>query len=127
MQTKSNPPTEASPSARDNPCYGTEAAIATLNVMADDGTSSQLPYAQFLFSRLSANPVLEREPDAPPQQLLICFAVAEVLVLGCGLKSLERAIQRQELRFVQRADRRYLATLKTHVASVGITFIQQSA
>lgn len=125
MHTKSNPPIEPPPSSRDNPCFGTEAAIATLNVMADDGTSSQLPYAQFLYSKLSANPALENEPEAPPQQLLICFAVAEVFVLGSGLKFLDRAIQRQELKFVQRADHRYAAALKTHIASVRVTFITQ--
>jgi hypothetical protein len=57
---------------------------------------------------------------------LICFAVAEVAVLGSGLKSLERAIQKYELKHVKSADRRYAATLKTHVAAVTITFTKEN-
>lgn len=117
-----NPPTESPSNPRDNPCYGTDATVATLNVITDDEESFQLPYAQFLYSRLAAEPALEKDLKAPPQRLLITFAVAEVVVMGSGLKSIDRAIQKHELRFVQRADRRYATTLKTHIASVAITF-----
>jgi len=95
-------------------------------VFADDERSYQLPYAQFLYAEMVPNPVLEKEPDAPPQKLLICFARARVAVLGSGLKSLGRAIQKYELKFVKSADQRYAATLKTHVASVTITFNKEN-
>ena len=85
----------------------------------------QLPYAQFLYAEMIPNPALEKDADAPPEKLLICFAVAEVMVLGSGLKSLERAIQKYELKFVKSADRRYAVTLKTHVAAAAINFIKE--
>jgi hypothetical protein len=69
---------------------------------------------------------LEKEPDAPPQKLVICFALAEVTVLGSGLKSLERAIQKYELKLVKSADRHFAATLKTHVAAVAITLTKET-
>jgi hypothetical protein len=100
--------------------------VATLNVFADDERSYQLPYAQFLYAEMVPNPALEKEPDAPPQKLLICFAMAEVAVLGSGLKSLDRAIQKYELKLVKSADRRYAATLKTHVAVVVITLTKET-
>jgi hypothetical protein len=71
------------------------------------------------------NPALETKSDAPPEKLLICFAVAEVTVLGSGLKSVERVIQKYELKFVKAADRRYAATFKTHVAAVAIAFTKE--
>ena len=119
-----SPPIESPSSSRDNLCFGTDPNVATLNVFVDDGESFQLSYAQFLYAKLGANPALAKEPNAPPQRLLICFAMAEVVVLGSGLKSIDRAIQKHDLKFVQRADLRYAATLKTHVASVSITFTQ---
>ena len=72
------------------------------------------------------NPALENEPDAPPQKLLICFAVAEVTVLGSGLKSLERGIQKYELKFLRTADRRYAATLNTHIAALTINLTKEN-
>ena len=53
-----------------------------LNVVADDGISYLLPYAQFLYAEMISNPALEKEPDAPPEKMLICFAVAEVVGPG---------------------------------------------
>jgi hypothetical protein len=100
--------------------------VATLNVFSDDGCSYQLGYAHFQYSETTPNPALEQDADAPPEQLLISFAVAEITVLGTGLKSLERAIQKYELKFVKPADRRYLAALKTHVAAVAITFTKEN-
>ena len=60
--------------------------------------------------------------DAPPEKLLVAFAVAEIVVLGSGLKFLERAIQKYELKLVKSADQRYAAALKTHVAAITVTF-----
>ena len=60
------------------------------NVFADDGISYLLPYAQFLYAERISNPALEKEPDAPPEKMLIRFACADVVVLGSGLKRLER-------------------------------------
>ena len=121
-----SPPIESPSSSRDNPCFGTDPNVATLNVFVDDGESFQLPYAQFLYAKLGANPALEKEPNAPSQRLVICFAMAEVVVLGSGLKSIDRAIQKHDLKFIQRADRRFAATRKTHVASVAITFTRET-
>jgi hypothetical protein len=126
MNTNTNPAAASASSSRDNPCYGSDPTVATLNVFADDERSYQLPYAQFLYAELIPNPVLEKNSDAPPEQLLISFAVGEVTVFGSGLKSLERAIQKYELKFVKAADRRYAAALKTHVAAVVIDFNKET-
>ena len=125
MNTNEPPPTESASNLRDNPSYGTDSTVATLNVVADDGRSYQLPYAQFLYAEMISNPALETKPDASPEKLLLCFAVAEVAVLGSGLKAVERAVQKYELKFVKAADRRYAATFKTHVAAVTIAFTKE--
>jgi hypothetical protein len=75
---------------------------------------------------LIPNTALETKPDAPPEKLLLCFAVAEVTVLGSGLKAVEREIQKYELKFVKSADRRYAVTFKTHVAAVTIAFTKET-
>lgn len=126
MNTNANPAAASASSSRDNPCYGNDPTVATLNVCADDEHSCQLPYAQFLYAEMTPNPALEMDADAPPEKMLVCFASAKVTVLGSGLKSLERAIQKYELKFVKSADRRYAAALKTHVAAVGINFTKET-
>ena len=126
MNTNANPVAASASNPRDNPCYGCDPTVATLNVLADDEHSYQLPYAQFLFAELLPNPALEKAADAPPEKLLVRFAAAEVTLLGIGLKSLERAIQHYELKFVQAVDRRYAATWKTRVAAVTITFAKET-
>ena len=125
MNTNTNPAAASESSPRDNPCYGSDPTAATLNVFTDDERSYQLPYAQFLYAETTPNPALERDAAAPPEKLLICFAVAKVTVLGSGLKSLERAIQGYELKFVKSAGRRYARLLNTHVAAVTITFTKE--
>ena len=72
-------------------------------MFADDGHSYLLPYAQFLSAERFSNPALEKEPDAPPEKMLIHFAQAEVVVLGSGLKRLEGELQKYELKFVKSA------------------------
>jgi hypothetical protein len=126
MNSNANPTAESASSSRENPCFRNDPTVATLNVLADDEHSYLLPYAQFLYAEMIPNPALEIEPDAPPQKLLINFALAEVTVLGSGLKTLERGIQKYELKFVRSADRRYAATLNTHVAAVTITFSKEN-
>ena len=126
MNTNANPAEASASSSRDNPCFSSDPTVATLNVFADDEHSYHLPYAQFLYAEMIPNPALEKKTDAPPEKMLICFAVAEVAVLGSGLKSLERAIQKYELKFVRSADRRYAVTFKTHVAAVAITFTKET-
>jgi len=126
MNNNANPSATSPSNSRDNSCFDIDPTVATLNVFADDEHSYHLPYAQFLYAEMIPNPALEKEPEAPPQKLLLCFAVAEVAVLGSGLKSLERAIQKYELKSVQSADRRFAATLKTHVAAVTITFTREN-
>ena len=125
MSTNPKPPAESASKLRDNPCYGCDPTVATFNVLADDEHSYQLPYAQFLFAELAPNPALEKSADAPPEKLLIRFAAAEVTVLGSGLKSLERAIQKYELKFVKAGDRRFAVTLTTHVADVSVNFTKE--
>jgi hypothetical protein len=124
MNTNVNP-RAVSPSSRIL-CFGSDPKTAALNVFTDDEHNYLLPYAQFLYAERISNPALEREPDAPPEKLLIRFALAEVVVLGSGLKSIERDLQNYELSFVKSADRRHAATLNTHIASVAITFIKEN-
>jgi hypothetical protein len=68
-----NPPAISASSPRDNPCLGT-IPIAALAVLTDDGISYLLPYAQFLYAERTANPALEKEPEAPPEKMSIHFA-----------------------------------------------------
>ena len=126
MNTNTNPAAASESNSRDNPCYGSDPTAATLNVFTDDERSYQLPYAQFLYSETTPNSALEKDADAPPEKLLISFVVAKVTVLGSGLKSLEKAIQKYELKFVKSADRRYVAALKSHVAAVAISFTKET-
>jgi hypothetical protein len=126
MNTNANPAAASASSSRDNPCFSSDPTVATLNVFADDEHSYQLPYAQFLYAEMTPNPTLEKNADAPPEKLLICFAVTKVTLLGSGLKSLERAIQKYELKFVKSADRRYAAALKTHVAAVTVAITKEN-
>lgn len=114
-------------SVLNNPCFDSESQIAALEAQADDGISYLLPYSHFLYAKRDSNPALEKEPDAPPERMLIHFARGEVVVLGSGLERLERAIQGFELKSVKSADRRLAATLKTHVAAVTITFTEDVA
>ena len=125
MHTNPNPVAASTFNSRDNPCFGNDPTVATFNVFTDDEHSYQLPYAQFLYAELTPNPALKREADAPPEKLHLTFAVAEVVLLGTGLKYLERAIQKYELKFVKPADRRYAAVLKTHVAAVTVTLTKE--
>ena len=69
---------------------------------------------------------MEKEPDAPPEKMLIRFARADVVVLGSGLQRLEREIQKYELKFVKSADRRLAATLNTHIAAVTVTLTKEN-
>jgi hypothetical protein len=116
-----NPPTVSAPNPRDNPCLGSGPNIAALEIFADDGISYLLPYAQFLYAERIANPALGQEPDAPPEKMLIHFVMADVVVLGSGLKTLERVVQKYELKFVKSVDRRLATSLTTHIAAVTVT------
>ncbi len=121
-----NQPTASASSPRDNPCLERDSTIAALEAIADDGISYLLSYAQFLYAEKISNPALEKEPDAPPEKMLIHFACADVVVLGSGLKRLEQDIQKYELKFVKSADRRFAATLKTHIAAVTVTLTKEN-
>jgi hypothetical protein len=124
--TSDNPPAISASSPRDNPCLGNDPTIAALDVFADNGISYLLPYAQFLYAEKISNPALEKEPDAPPEKMMIRFATAEVVILGSGLKRLEQGIQKFELKFVKSADCRLAATLSTHIAAVTLTLTKES-
>ena len=125
MNSNELPPSESASNPRDNPCLGSDPNIAALEIIADDGISYLLPYAQFLYAERISNPALEKEPDAPPEKMLIHFVSAHVVVLGSGLKRLEAEIQKYELKFVKSADRRLAATLNTHIAAVTVTLTKE--
>ena len=125
LNTNDNPPASAS-SPHDNPCLDRDSTIAALEAIADDGISYLLPYAQFLYAEKISNPALEKEPDAPPEKVLIHFACADVVIVGSGLKRLTQEIQKYELKFVKSADRRFAATLKTHIAAVTVTLTKEN-
>jgi hypothetical protein len=126
MNTNEKPPTESAFRPGENPCFSSSPKIAALNVQADDEHSHLLPYAQFLSTERFPNPALAQKADAPPEKMLIRFAQAEVVVLGSGLYAVERDLQEYELKFVKSADRRFAATLKTHIAAVTITLTKEN-
>lgn len=125
MSANTNPDAASLSSSRDNPCYGGDPNVASLNVFADDEHSYFLPYAQLLYAETIPNPALDKNADAPPEKLVICFAVAEVIVLGSGLQAIARKVQKCELNFVKAIDRRFAASLKTHVAAVNVTLTKE--
>ena len=126
-QSNSNdhPPTVSASNPQDNPCLGSDPNIAALEIIADDGISYLLPYAQFLYAERVSNPVLEKEPDAPPEKMRIRFVTAEAAVLGSGLDAVVRKLQKYELKFVKSADRRLAATVNTHIAAVTIAITKE--
>ena len=126
LNTSDNPPATSASSPRDNPCLGIDATIAALEAIADDGISYLLPYAQFLYAEKVSNPALEKEPDAPPEKMLVHFATAEVVVIGSGLNTVARKLQKYELKFVKSADCRLAATLNTHIAAVTVTVTKEN-
>ena len=121
MSTNTNLDAASASNTRDNPCYGGDSNVASLNVYADDEHCYLLPYAQLLYAETIPNPALEKNADAPPEKLVICFAAAEVTLLGSGLQAVARKIQKCELNFVKAVDRRFTASLKTHIAAVVIS------
>ena len=126
MNTTPSPDEALASSTRDNPCYGVDPNVASLNVYADDEHSYLLPYAQLLYAETIPNPALEKNADAPPEKLVICFAVAEVTLLGSGLQAVARKIQKCDLNFVKAIDRRFAVTLKTHIAAITITLTKEN-
>jgi hypothetical protein len=109
-----------------NVCYETSVQIAALAVHADDEHHYLLPYAQFLYAERTANPDVEKDADAPPEKILIRFAMAEVLVLGTGLAWIETRLQKYELKWMQAADRRLAAEFRTHLAVISVNFTKEN-
>ena len=126
MSTNTNPDAASVSNMRDNPCYGYDPNVASLKVYADDEHSYLLPYAQFLYAEAIPNPALETNAAAPPEKLVICFAAAEVTVLGCGLQAVARNIQKCDLSFVRAVGRHFAASLKTHVVAVAVKFTKEN-
>jgi hypothetical protein len=124
--TSDNPPAISTSSPQDNPCLDIDPNIAALEIIADDGISYLLPYAQFLCAERVSNSALEKEPDAPPEKMRIRFATADVAVLGSGLNAVERKLQKYELKFVKSADQRLAVTLKTHIAAVTVALTKEN-
>jgi hypothetical protein len=126
LNTSDNPPAISASSPRKNPCVGSDPNIAALEIIADDGISYLLPYAQFLYAERTANPALENEPEASPEKMSIHFGCAEVIVLGSGLKRLERWLQGYELSFVMSADSRLGAVYDTLITTVTLTLTKEN-
>ena len=99
-----NPPAMSVSNSRNNPRLGHVPNAAALPVLTDDGISYLLHYAQFLYAKRTANPAVEKGPEASPEKMSIHFGCAEVIVhKGSGLKQLENLLQRNELSFVMPA------------------------
>ena len=126
LNTNDNPPAMSMSNSRKNACIGHDSNAAAIAVLTDDGISYLLPYAQFLYAERTANPALEREPEAPPEKMSIHFACADVIVLGIGLNWLERRLQQYELSFVMPADSRVGAVYDTLVTTVTLTLTKES-
>ena len=112
--------------SRKNACIGHDSNAAAVSVLTDDGISYLLPYAQFLYAERTANPALEKEPEASPEKMSIHFGCAEVILLGSGLKRLEGWLQKNELSFVMRADSRLGAVYDTLITTVTVTFTKEN-
>ena len=95
-------------------------------MLTDDGISYLLPYSQFLYAERTANPALENEPEASPEKMSIHFVGAEVIVLGSGLKRLERGLQQYELSFLMPADSRLAAVYDTLITAVTVTLTKEN-
>ena len=93
MNTNEPPPTESAFNPRDNPFLRHGFHSRHFERGGRRRQDYQLPYAQLLYAEMISNPALEKKPDAPPEKLLIRFALADVVVLGSGLKAVERAFQ----------------------------------
>ena len=69
MSTNTNPDAVSASSTRDNPCYGSDSNVASLNVFADDEHSYLLPYAQLLYAETIPNPaVVPVQPVPAPSR-----------------------------------------------------------
>ena len=126
LNTNDNPPVISASSRRDHPCLGHDPNAAAVAVLTDDGISYLLPFAQFLHAKRMANPALENEPEAPPEKMSIHFVGAEVIVLGSGLKRLERGLQQYELSFLMPADSRLAAVYDTLITAVTVTLTKEN-
>ena len=126
INSSEQPPAMSVSSPRDNPCLGHDANAAAVAVLTDDGISYLLPYAQFLYAERMANPALEKGPEASPEKMSIHFGCAEVIVLGSGLKRLERWLQGYELSFVMSADSRLAAVYDTLITAITITLTKEN-
>ena len=126
LNSNEQPPAISASKPRENPCLGHNPNAAAVAVLTDDGISYLLPYAQFLYAERTANPALDKEPEAPPEKMSIHFVSAEVIILGSGLKRLEHGLQEYELSFVVPADSRLCAVYDTLITAVSITFAKEN-
>ena len=126
LNSSEQPPAISASTPRDNPCLGHDPNAAAVAVLTDDGISYLLPFAQFLCSKRTANPALDKEPEAPPEKMSIHFGCAEVIVLGSGLKRLEHRLQEYELSFVMSADSRLGVAYDTLITAVTLTLTKES-
>ena len=126
LNTNDNPPAISASKPRENPCLGHDPNAAAVAVLTDDGISYLLPFAQFLYAKRMANPALEKEPEAPPEKMSIHFLGAEVIVMGSGLKRLERGLQQYELSSLMPAESRLGAVYDTLITAVTLTLTKEN-
>ena len=126
LNSSEQPPAISASKPREYPCLGHDPNAAAVAVLTDDGISYLLPFAQFLYAERTANPALDKEPEAPPEKMSIHFVGAEVIVLGCGLERLERRLQQYELSFVMPADSRVGAVYDTLITTITLTLTKES-
>jgi cation transport ATPase len=53
--------------------------------------------------------------------LHICFAVAEIVILGSGLRRLAEAVQTGSLKSARRISQNYAPALQTNIISITVT------
>jgi hypothetical protein len=124
--TNDNPPAISASSPREHPCLGHDANAAAVAVLTDDDISYLLPFAQFLYAERTANPALEKEPEASLEKMSIHFGCAEVIILGSGLKRLESWLQGYKLSFLRPAPSRLGAVYDTLITAVTVTLTKEN-
>lgn len=105
-------------------CYETSHVHAfCVTFHADDGILYTLASAQFLDMVLGPNPALSQDPEAPPEQAILRFADAKVVVVGSALRSLHGNLERNDLILLRSVPPEYrgVTSLRPFVASIQVT------
>lgn len=81
--------------------------VHSLALEADDGQTYCLSTAQYLDLVIGPNPVLAQEPEAPPERAVMRFGDTEVVVLGSGLRNIQRHLATNELALLRSMPARF--------------------